>query len=150
MRYLIPLDKLEEYISDNPLEVQQSYIKVVESDDSEIYVCMTLDGVCYSIITIEDGEGIDEVNDITLKELAGGIKESTEYIKKYEESTEYIKKYEESDNHTEDAVDIIDYYQAFDGFSSLLLDLGVCDEEIADNIFSDFCSSLESYGFIIT
>ena len=150
MRFLISLDKLEDYISDNPLEVQQSYIKVVESDDSEICVCMTLDGVYYSIITFEDGEGIDEVNDITLKELAEEIKGSTEYIKKYEESTEYIKKYEESDDHTEDAVDIIDYYQAFDGFSSLLLDLGVCDEEIADNIFSDFCSSLESYGFIIT
>ena len=140
MRFLISLDKLEDYIFDNPLEVQQSYIKVVESDDSEICVCMTLDGVYYSIITFEDGEGIDEVNDITLKELAEEIKGSTEYIKKYEES----------DDHTEDAVDIIDYYQAFDGLSNLLLDLGVCDEEIADNIFSDFCSSLESYGFMIT
>lgn len=141
MRFLISLDKLEDYIFDNPLEVQQSYIKVVESDDSEICVCMTLDDMYYSIITFEDGESIDEVNDIPFKELAEEIKESAKYIKDHEE---------ESDDYAEDVVDIIDYVQAFDGFSNLLLDLGVCDEEIAENIFSDFCSSLESYGFMIT
>lgn len=140
MRFLISLDKLEDYIFDNPLEVQQSYIKVVESDDSEICVCMTLDDIYYSIITFEDGESIDEVNDIPFKELAEEIKESVKYIKDHEES----------DAHAEDVVDIIDYVQAFNGFSNLLLDLGVCDEEIAEDIFSDFCSSLESYGFMIT
>lgn len=141
MRFLISLDELEGYIFDNPLEVQQSYIKVVESDDSEICVCMTLDDMYYSVITFEDGESIDEVNDIPFKELAEEIKESAKYIKDHEE---------ESDDYTEDVVDIIDYVQAFDGFSNLLLNLGVCDEEIAENIFSDFCSSLESYGFMIT
>lgn len=140
MRFLISLDELEDYIFDNPLEVQQSYIKVVESDDSEICICMTLDDMYYSIVTFEDGESIEEINNIPFKELVEEIKESAKYIKDYEAS----------DNHTEDVVDIIDYVQAFDGFSNLLLNLGVCDEEIAENIFSDFCSSLESYGFMIT
>lgn len=140
MRFLISLDELEDYIFDNPLEVQQSYIKVVESDDSEICICMTLDDMYYSIITFEDGESIEEVNNIPFKELAEEIKESAKYIKDHEES----------DAHAEDVVDIIDYVQAFNGFSNLLLDLGVCDEEIAEDIFSDFCSSLESYGFMIT
>lgn len=140
MRFLISLDELEDYIFDNPLEVQQSYIKVVESDDSEICICMTLDDMYYSIVTFEDGESIEEVNNIPFKELAEEIKESAKYIKDYEAS----------DSHTEDVVDIIDYVQAFNGFSNLLLDLGVCDEEIAEDIFSDFCSSLESYGFMIT
>lgn len=145
MRYLLPLDKIEDYIFDNPLEVQESYIKVVESDDSNVYICMTIENTHYSIIVFKNNEIFEEVYDIPFKDLVDEIELMSTYIKDYEES---VKIETEIAEEHEDI--IIDYAQAFDGFSSLLLDLGVCDEEIADNIFSNFCESLESYGIMIT
>lgn len=146
MRYLLPLDKLEDYIFDNPLEVQESYIKIVESDDSEVCICMTLEGVYYTLITFdENDEVLEETYDVPFKDLVEEIKLATKYIKDYEESVEI------ETGITEEHEDIIvDYAQAFGGLSSLLIDLGVYDEEIADNVFNDFCESLESYRIMIT